>query len=271
MRLIAADELKPADLLALFNAGYSDYVVPLRFSEAVFREHVVSHGIDLSCSRVLILGRPAAFALIARRGADGWVGGMGTVPAERRRGLGERALGAGIEAASAAGCDALWLEVIDSNQPAIGLYTKLGFEIVRDVLVWSLAPTAKPPPPSRPVGVATAHAWIAANRGAREPWQRSDETVAAVEDHVASLSALVVERGADAAAAVIYRENGERVSVLQVAALDRDSAADALLAAARAGRSLRLANTSLDDPASCALHALGAEQVARQHEMLLRL
>ena len=181
MRLIAAGELEPADLRALFNAGYSDYVVPLRFSEAVFREHVVSHGIDLSCSRVLMLDRPAAFALIARRGAEGWVGGMGTVPAERRRGLGERALRAGIEAAVAAGCHALWLEVIDSNQPAIGLYGKLGFEIVRDVLVWSLAPTAKPPPPPRPVAVATAHAWIAANRGAREPWQRSDETVAAVE------------------------------------------------------------------------------------------
>jgi ribosomal protein S18 acetylase RimI-like enzyme len=193
--LIAADELDPADLLELFNAGYSDYVVPLRFSEAVFQEHVVSHGIDLSCSRVLILGRPVAFALIARRGAEGWVGGMGTVPAERRRGLGERVLAAGIEAAAAAGCQALWLEVIDSNQPAIGLYEKLGFEIVRDVLVWSLAPTA------------------------------------------ASLSALVVERGAEVAAAAIYRENGERVSVLQVTALDQGSAADVLLAAAGAERS----------------------------------
>jgi ribosomal-protein-alanine N-acetyltransferase len=48
-------------------------------------------------------------------------------PARRRAGLGERLAAAAIEAARAAGAEAVFLEVATDNPAAIALYEKLGF------------------------------------------------------------------------------------------------------------------------------------------------
>lgn len=270
MVVVPAAELEPATLLHLFNSAYSDYLVPLQLTEEALSEHVSSHDIDLTCSRVVVEGEPASFALIARRDGAGWVGGMGTAPAHRRHGLGERALLAGLDAASVAGCREVWLEVLLENQAAIRLYEKLGFRPVREVAVWSLVPTAEDRPNARVVALAQARAWIAANRSSREPWQRSDETTNAIAERVASLDALVVDRDDEIAAAVVFREQGERVTVLQIAALDDRSATEVLIAVA-GDRSLRLANIPIGEPVSRVLAELGGHELARQHEMLLSL
>ena len=48
-------------------------------------------------------------------------------PARRRTGLGERLAAAALEAAQAAGAEAIFLEVATDNPAAIALYEKLGF------------------------------------------------------------------------------------------------------------------------------------------------
>jgi hypothetical protein len=108
---------------------------------------------------------------------------MGTLAPDRRRGLGERVLVAGIEAARERGCASVWLEVIDRNRAAARLYEKLGFEVQREPIVWFLRATGGDPPPSRSVGPDSAHRWIAAHRRDREPWQRTDETLARIRAH----------------------------------------------------------------------------------------
>ncbi len=276
MTLVPASSLEPTALTDLFNAGYSDYVVPLRLDERAFRDHVSVNDIDLECSRVAIddgpggVGGPASFALIGRRGEAGWVGGMGTAPGHRRRGLGERALVAAIDAARLSGCRAVWLEVIDYNTAAIALYEKLGFETVREVTVWSLMGDGPPVSQARSVDPAIAHAWITGNRASREPWQRADESIARMRATGVQLHGLVVAPGSDMAAAVVFRFDPEVVTVLQIAAIDDGSAGDALLAAA-AGGALRLGNAPADEPASRALARLGARPVVRQREMRLRV
>lgn len=100
-----------------------------------------------------------------------------TAAAHRRRGLGERALAATIEAASRAGCTTVWLEGIDENHQAIGLYEKLGFRVARDVVVWWLPASDRPIPAHRAADVQTAQAWIASRRPSPEPWQRADATL----------------------------------------------------------------------------------------------
>ena len=180
MRLVRASELPEHALVDLFNAGYSDYLLPMRLSTAAFAEHVVANDIDLECSRVVCDDQPAALALIAHRDGAGWVGGMATVPEYRRRGLGAEALTAGLAALADRGASVAWLEVIDQNRRALALYEKLGFEVVRDLVVWSLPARATDSTPSRTIDASSAHAWIRANRQDREPWQRADESVAAI-------------------------------------------------------------------------------------------
>jgi ribosomal protein S18 acetylase RimI-like enzyme len=269
--IVAADTLPAAVLADLFTRAYSDYFVPLSFDEGALRDHVRRFDIDLRCSRVVVAaGRPVAFALIARRGGAGWVGGMGTAPDCRRRGLGELALTAGLDAAVTAGCREIWLEVIDANRAAQGLYGKLGFKLVRDLVVWSLPAAPRRHPTCRVVQPGPARAWIVAHRCRREPWQRSDQTLDNLEQAGESLGALVHERHAgEISAAVVFREVRDTVSVLQVAAHDQSSAAEVLIAAASGPGNLRLSNVPGDDPASQTLAGLGANVVARQHEMRL--
>jgi GNAT superfamily N-acetyltransferase len=268
--LLAATTLDLPALAELFSACFSDYAVPMQMDERALREHVETNGIDLECSRVVVEERPAAFALIARRGEAAWVGGMGAIGSLRRRGLGTSALVAAIEAARERGCRSVWLEVIDTNRAAIGLYEKLGFEAQRELIVWSLPATGKDPPASRPVGPDAAHAWIVANRRSREPWQRADDTLARMSAAEVALRGLVVERDWTPTSAVIFRDDHDPIRVLQIAASDEASAADALLAAT-GGRDLRLANAPADEVSSRALRSLGAQAVVTQHEMLLRV
>jgi GNAT superfamily N-acetyltransferase len=269
VRLASASTLEPARLCALFNEGFSDYLVPLQMSEAVFSDHIAVNDIDLDCSRVATCERPVALALIARRGRAAWVGGMGTAPTHRRRGLGERALVAGLESAAGRGCREVWLEVLDGNPAAATLYEKLGFEVVRQLIVWSLPAPGGSVPTSRPVEPDQARAWIAAHRPSHEPWQRADRSVDAIRARGARLQALMVDRDGQVAGAVVFREDADLVTALQIAAVDDASAAEVLLAATDGDRGLRLSNAPAGEPVSRALAQLGARAVAHQHEMRL--
>jgi GNAT superfamily N-acetyltransferase len=274
MRLIPATQLSESALVDLFNAGFSDYLLPMQLTSAAWSEHVAANDIDLACSRVVLDEEPAALALIALRDRAGWVGGMGTVPRYRRRGMGERALIAGLAGLSDRGADVAWLEVIDQNQRALRLYEKLGFEVVRDLVVWSLPAPAHQAhsPATRTIEPSSAHAWIRGNRGDREPWQRADESVAAIGARGARMRGLVVvDRDDDVTAAALVRDDLPAVEVLQLVAPDEQTAADLLLAAAGDGTELRFKNAPADAPASLALDRLGARRIATQHEARVAL
>jgi ribosomal protein S18 acetylase RimI-like enzyme len=271
MRLIPAAQLSDAALRDLFNAAYSDYLLPMRLSSDAFAEHLAANGIDLARSRLVLDDRPAAFALIASRDDAGWVGGIGTVPQYRRRGLAEQVLTAGLTALRDHGGRVAWLEVIDENHQARRLYEKLGFEVVRDLLVWSLPAREANRPMSRAIDPSVAHDWIRTNRSEREPWQRTDASVAAIEARGASLRGVAVDRDGELAAAAIVRDGDRGSEVLQLAAGDEQAAAQLLLAAAGAGRELRFRNVPDGAPASLALRNLGAQLIATQHEMRLML
>jgi len=271
MRIEPASMLDLSILRELFNEGFSDYLVRMQLDDVAFRDHMDGTDIDLDCSQVAIEDRPAAVALIARRGAAGWVGGMGTAPSYRRRGLGERALVAALEAVHRRGCGEVWLEVIDNNRAAIALYEKLGFDLVREVVVWSLPARRDGVPPSLPVEPEAAQAWIAAHRESPEPWQRADDSVAKMRARGAAVRGLMVRRGGEVAAAAVFRDDADPVATLQIAAVDDGAAGDALLAAAGPDRGLRLSNAPVDEAPARALARLGARQVVRQHEMRLAL
>jgi ribosomal protein S18 acetylase RimI-like enzyme len=267
---VRATSLDQAALTRLFNQGFSDYVITISLDEIGFRHHVDDYDIDLGASRAVIDEEPVSFALIGRRDTEAWIGGMGTVPSHRRLGLGERAVTAAIEAAFARGCRHVWLEVLEDNQAAFALFFKLGFQLQRDLIAWSLPANAEAAQSEPAADLEATRAWIAANRPSREPWQRAAATLDRLLARGVALRGVVVRSGGEIAAAVVYRDDEHSVAVLQIVAADEGCAARALTAAA-AGRPLRLTNVPIDEPVSHALERLGARQVARQHELRLTL
>ncbi|HST25310.1 MAG TPA: GNAT family N-acetyltransferase, partial [Gaiellaceae bacterium] len=206
MRLVPADSIDFDLLLRLFNEAYSDYLVPMQLDRAGLEYTIDVCDIDPAASRIALAGdEPAAFAFLAVRGDEGWIGGMGTAPAHRRRGLGEAALTAVIDEAGRRGARSVLLEVIEGNAPAIALYGKLGFERTRDLIVWVHDGEARTTDGLPDVPESEAHAWIAAHRPSAEPWQRADESLARELDQGLTRNGLVCERDGETVAALLWR------------------------------------------------------------------
>ncbi len=210
--------------------------------------------IDLDASRV---AGEEAFALLGVRGDRGWIGGMGVVPAARRRGHGEAVMRGVIEEARARGLREVSLEVLVQNEPARRLYEKLGFELVRELEIWELGAVAGGD--AREISVDEALAEIRSRRTSQEPWQRADATVDHLRGHDPAPIGLAVDGGA-----AIVRGSGEQNAVLQLAADDPRP----LLAAAAP---LIWLNVPAEDAASRALSELGASVGERQLELVLPL
>lgn len=249
-----------ADALArLFTAVYEGYWFPVELDGPAFSRMAEVVDADLGLSRVAIVhGEPVGIALLARRGAAGWIGGMGVVPSHRRRGIGRTTLVAALDAGRGAGIERVSLEVLEQNRPARALYEELGFERLRELEVWSV-PTGPGKP--REVDAAVAHAWLHAHRIEREPWQRDDRSLEPLSDSIG----LMVD-----GAAALVRVAGDRASVLQLGG--RPDALHELLAGARTlGSSLGILNLPAGHPASAVLAELGGRVEARQQEMELVL
>jgi ribosomal protein S18 acetylase RimI-like enzyme len=259
LELHSAESLSDEELAELFTAAYEGYLFPFVVDAPAVRLMTETYDLDREASRVAVRdGRRVGLANLGLRDADAWIGGIGVVPSERRRGTARALMNTLHDEARARGVQRVWLEVIVENAPAIPLYESLGYQHVRDVDVWSL-PGADGDAPE--AVAAEAHAWIRANRTEREPWQRAD----------ASLSNIPDARGllVDGAAAVV-RVIGTRLSVLQV-----EGSAEPLrrlIAGARGlGETVSVLNLPVGHPAGRALTDLGGHVDVRQHEMLLEL
>ncbi len=75
-------------------------------------------------------GRLAGYALYSLVAGEGEILNLAVEPAAQRRGFGRRLLDAVLDALRAAGTTAVYLEVRQSNHPAIQLYASAGFRPV---------------------------------------------------------------------------------------------------------------------------------------------
>jgi ribosomal protein S18 acetylase RimI-like enzyme len=257
-------ELQPASLLsdeelaALFTASYEGYHVPFAVDAETLRFLTATFDLDRAASRIAVRdSERVGLANLGLRGVDAWIGGVGVVPAERRRGTGRALMEAVQDEARRRGVAQVWLEVIVENAGAVALYETLGYEHVRELEVWSL-PGGDGAPPVR-VDAETAHAWIREHRSAREPWQRDDASLAKATD----AEGLIV----DGAAAVV-RVGGGRVSVLQLAG-ETGALTELLSGVCSLGSSVSVLNLPAGHPAGDALASLGGHVDVRQQEMVL--
>ncbi len=178
MHLRAASELPLRSLSTLFARAFEGYFVTIPDAPSLFDARVRSEHISLEDSRVAYVeGEPVGLVLMARRGRESRVAGMGVVPAWRHRKLGGAMLHPLLEDARARGDARMLLEVIEQNAPAVALYTRLGFQRVRRLVGFSGAP----PPASADARAALEEvdpADCARLLPAGLPWQLSPATVA---------------------------------------------------------------------------------------------
>jgi ribosomal protein S18 acetylase RimI-like enzyme len=122
-------------LAEIMTACFEGYVVPQAVTGEMFNARFRRESLDLYSSRVLVEGeRPIAIVLVARRGWTARIAAMGIVPAHRSRGLGQLALREVMADLRRLGDRRLLLEVIDTNEPAVRLYRRLGFEVRRRLI-----------------------------------------------------------------------------------------------------------------------------------------
>lgn len=266
VEIASAHGFDAASLAAAFTAGYQDYWFPITIDDDGFSRMTTMYDVDLAGSRVARDGTAiVGIALLARRGPEGWVGGLGIATPHRRRGIGLALMEAVIDEARAYGLRRLTLEVLEQNEPARRLYERLGFRLERMLDIWTIpgelsAETA----PAADVDEALDR--IAVLRAHVEPWQRARETI----EHQRGLGDDVRAAATDAGA-IVWSPTGGRPSVLQLAAGER-AARDVLLATALAGSEGGMwLNVPEGDPAATGLADLGGVVPARQLELALVL
>jgi ribosomal protein S18 acetylase RimI-like enzyme len=149
LRIDSAAGSTIAGLAALFTRAFAGYAVPVAIDAGGLAAMLRRDGVDLAESLVATVDDiPSGLLLVAPRGWDRRIAAMGVTAEARRGGLGRRLLGAAIDAAAAAGCRALLLEVIADNVPALALYRRRGF-VERRRLVGFERAAGLPPPPRR--------------------------------------------------------------------------------------------------------------------------
>ena len=264
--LTPALELRPesslpeGELATLFNRAYEGYFVPLHLDEEAVRSMARLFDLDLDSSLVAFEeGVPVGLVNLGIRGDRGWIGGLGVVPAARRRGIARTLMEAVHERARPRGVREITLEVIEANDAAFRLYKALGYEMLRWLEIGSLEPASGEHPPEE--DWQPAHQRVRALRSAREPWQRNDETLSHYDD----LRGFT--RGTGAA---VYRVGGDGNIVVMQFSGD-DAAARETLESLRTLGPLSLFNVPEDDPLSAAFKRLGGTVALRQRELRLSL
>lgn len=126
-----------ADLAQILNRGFEAYFVPIEFNPVTFLNMIHKDGIDLTASHVLLVEQqPCGIALIARRGAlrASRLAAMGIAEEVRGKGAGSWLMEILVKEARQRNDREMVLEVIEQNEPAVKLYQKSGFQVVRRLI-----------------------------------------------------------------------------------------------------------------------------------------
>lgn len=135
MELRRAAEFGLDELTRGWNLGYTDYFVPVSFSEAAMASWMKAGQFDLAHSLVLTDGpNLVGFSYLGVQGRRGWIGGFGISPDYRGKGLARQLFADHVSRFPEAGVDQVQLEVMVENW-AQKVYAGAGFRCTRRLLV----------------------------------------------------------------------------------------------------------------------------------------
>jgi GNAT superfamily N-acetyltransferase len=137
--IVPAYEVPFSEQAKIFNAAFAGYVGgSFELTPATLVSFASLQGIDLCYSRFARnrSGDFVSFGYISRTGNFPRLAGMGTVAVARRSGAAAFVLSALIEEAQSRGDQAMILEVIEQNPPAVALYQAHGFGSLTRLIGW---------------------------------------------------------------------------------------------------------------------------------------
>lgn len=174
------------DLVELLNRGFEHYFIPVQFNLSMFLKMLHKDSLDLSASRVLIVEEePSGIALIARRGTSSRIAAMGISEGMRGKGAGTWLMEKLVEESRARQEQEMVLEVIEQNQPAVLLYQKYGFQIVRRLIGLTYRGASEHEPEDLQELDLHEMGRLISQHGLPDlPWQLSGETIGRMEPPV---------------------------------------------------------------------------------------
>jgi len=135
---VATSHYNYAELAEIYNQARTDYIVPMPMNARKMQEYVEHYDVDLNMSAVAIDKddeEPNGIGMLGVRGDRTWITRLGVIPVRRRRKSGEFLMRVMLEESRQANARLVQLEVIKGNEPAHRLFSKLGFEETRELLV----------------------------------------------------------------------------------------------------------------------------------------
>ena len=168
------------DLVEVLNLSFENYLVPIQFNNSQFITMLRKDSIDLGSSRVLLIDEePSGIALIARRGWTSRLAAMGIAQQRRSKGAGSWFMQKLIEESRQRNDHEMVLEVIEQNEPAVQLYQKSGFQIMRRLIGFVYKSSAQSGTGSlQEIDLREAGLLISLHGLPDLPWQLSGETIA---------------------------------------------------------------------------------------------
>lgn len=132
------------ELAEIYNQTRIDYIVPMPMNAKRMLEYVYNYDINLDWSIVALSDAQveAGIGMLGMRDDRAWITRLGVVPDTRGLKIGQFLMEQLLDNAIANNAKRVQLEVIVGNDPAHGLFSKLGFEEIRRLLIVRRPPAA---------------------------------------------------------------------------------------------------------------------------------
>lgn len=266
-----AATLSMGQLTLLWREVYSNYPVPLPFTEDELDRFIRMSGICLELSQIALSdNQPVGLSFAGRDGDTAWIGGFGVVSSHRRCGIGLALMRSQTREMDQQGIRTSRLEVINTNR-ARRLYANAGYVDRRRLCSFNSPAVGSAADPLIPLSIEELpalhnrlHVGVSA-----APWQRElPGVLRAVErDQLTILG----WRGPNGIAAYAVEQNRAGLTHLVDAVAECPSSAEGLvssLAARSRGRRISLSDEPSNSPIAKAFKRFGASPRILRMEMV---
>jgi ribosomal protein S18 acetylase RimI-like enzyme len=266
-------------LYECFLAAFSDYQVSLQMSEEQFEQRLKRDGVELELSAGAFDGERMIGFYINGRGM--WKGkltaydaGTGVVPDQRRRGVAEKLFDFIAPRLKEVGITQYLLEVLISNESAVSLYRKLGFDEVRRLAVLRSSEPLKSLDDVEGVSLRRLEEpdWdvFCAYWDGEPSWQNSTDAVERARNQCEIVGAFVGEKSLGYG--IVFKPSSILMQLAVAQEFRRRGIGRSILAALSGDKILKTNNVDEELKGTLAFYkATGFEVVLRQFEMLKAL